>query len=435
MGAIHAKINMKKIVASVGLVALGASALEAAPPELAADSAKPWSVSATLRGFYDDNVNTAPSSSAAKRDTFGFEVSPAVLFSWSLEQTVINFGYVYSYKYYDKPPIDDTDHSSSTHIINALLDHSFSERYQIRVHDSFVIGQEPDTLRSGNAFTTFQRVSGENIRNSGSINFDAQLTPLFGLELGYANNFFDYDDEGGNALTPSLSGRLDRLEHIIHLDSRWTILPQTIGVFGYQYRQVNYTADEVIGFVSTGPLKSEHRDNREHYLYLGVDHVFSPELTTSVRVGGRYVDYYKDPTGDNTGFGPYANANVKWQYLPDCFLEGGITHDLNATDLPGDNGRSFTTDQESTVIYASVKHRFTPKLHASLVAQYQNSEFNGGAFNNETEDYFLVGLNAAYDFTRHFSAEVGYNYDNVNSDVGGRSFDRNRVYIGVTATY
>jgi hypothetical protein len=28
----------------------------------------------------------------------------------------------------------------------------------------------------------------------------------------------------------------------------------------------------------------------------------------------------------------------------------------------------------------------------------------------------------------------GYNYDNLDSDIG-RSFDRNRVYFGVTATY
>ena len=52
---------MKKIVASVGLVAVGASGLQAELlPGLTTESGKPWTVSATLRGFYDDNINTYP---------------------------------------------------------------------------------------------------------------------------------------------------------------------------------------------------------------------------------------------------------------------------------------------------------------------------------------------------------------------------------------
>ena len=52
---------MKRIVASVGLVALGASGLRAdSDSDLTQNPNKPWSVSATLRGFYDDNINAAP---------------------------------------------------------------------------------------------------------------------------------------------------------------------------------------------------------------------------------------------------------------------------------------------------------------------------------------------------------------------------------------
>ena len=69
---------MKKIVASVGLVALGASGLYSAPiPGLTEEGGKNWSVAATLRGFYDDNINTAPSG-PDKQDTFGIEINPSV---------------------------------------------------------------------------------------------------------------------------------------------------------------------------------------------------------------------------------------------------------------------------------------------------------------------------------------------------------------------
>src|SRR5947208_11184858 len=88
---------MKKIVASVGLVAVSAaSGVQAASlAGITSEGAKPWSVSATLRGFYDDNINTAHSSSA-KQSTYGFEVSPALTLNWVLEQTTMSLGYVRS---------------------------------------------------------------------------------------------------------------------------------------------------------------------------------------------------------------------------------------------------------------------------------------------------------------------------------------------------
>src|SRR2546423_14208660 len=97
---------MKKIVASVGLVALGASAVHAASPSpFNTDAAKPWSISATLRGFYDDNFQTLPNDAVLApgqhRDTFGFEVSPSATLNWQLEQTTIGLSYVYALKYYE----------------------------------------------------------------------------------------------------------------------------------------------------------------------------------------------------------------------------------------------------------------------------------------------------------------------------------------------
>src|SRR5438132_14298428 len=136
---------MKKLVASVGLVALGSSGLQAAPPgALSADTAKNWSVSATLRGFYDDNVNTFHSN---PRDTFGFEVNPAVNYvvRWQ-EQSYLLASYQYAFKYYDRKPVGNVDHYDQTHTFEFALSHAFSPRYQIALQDSFLIGQEPDLL-------------------------------------------------------------------------------------------------------------------------------------------------------------------------------------------------------------------------------------------------------------------------------------------------
>ena len=431
---------MKRIVASVGLVAVGASGLQAALlPGLTTESGKPWTAAATLRGFYDDNVNTAPSNAVlAHRDTFGFEVSPSIQFSFPMEQTSLSFGYVYSLKYYENKPFGNLDHYDQTHEFNAALAHAFSERYHLNVTDSFVIGQEPDFLRAGNTFTTFQRISGDNKRNYGTITLAVQMTPELSLEAGYANTFYSYADDAPNGL----AGLLDELDHVAHLDGRYQFTPQTTGIVGYQFRETDYTANQVIGsYVPAGgsppsPVKvmSDERNARSHYVYAGIDENFRPDLTGSIRAGGRYSDYYNNPAGQSD-LSPYAMASLRYTYLPESFLEAGFTYDYSASSVFNANSAGdLNLNMQSATVYASLNHRITPKLYGSILAQFQNSTYYGGTFDGNADKYYLVGLNLQYRFTPNFSAEIGYNYDNVDSQVQF-SYDRNRVYVGFTGSY
>jgi hypothetical protein len=431
---------MKKIVASVGLVALGTSGLQADPiAGTSIDTAKNWSVSATLRGFYDDNINTVHDNETS---AFGFEVNPALryMLRWQ-EQSFISASYQYAFKYYDHKPFGNSEKYDQTHTFDVALGHAFTEQYRISVQDSFAIGQEPDLLRAGDAFSSFSRISGDNIRNYGTINLDGQITRELGFQLGYANTFFDYHDKGFDPDLPraSNSGLLDRIEHTIHLDARWLLQPQTTGLVGYQFRDVSYTGDEQIGTTDGGSLEvfSKDRNFYQHYMYVGADHTFSRELSGTIRLGGRYIDYYNDNRGVGNGWGPYALINVQYNYAPQSFVEAGFSYDVNATDAfnPDEPGKSFTQNADSAVTHASLTHLITPKLFGSVIGSFQYSTFNGGTLNNEAEKYFLLGLNLKYHFTPHFSAEAGYNYDLVKSEVTIRAYDRNRVYLGVTAAY
>src|SRR5215212_1800684 len=144
---------MKKLVASVGLMALGASTLQAVPP--APDPSKPWSVGVTLRGFYDDNVL----ATSDKQDSIGFEVSPFAGYIFNLERGTISLGYTYSMKWYEDAPDpgnlapgEEPEDILQTHNIDFALDHAFGSRYDLAIRNSFVIGQEPDLLRAENTF-------------------------------------------------------------------------------------------------------------------------------------------------------------------------------------------------------------------------------------------------------------------------------------------
>jgi hypothetical protein len=436
---------MKRIVASVGLVALGTSGLQAdTASSLTSESAKPWSVSTTLRGFYDDNINSAPDNAVlAHRGTMGFEVSPAITVSWPWEQTSLNLGYIYSFKDYQFKPAGNTDTVDMTHSFNASLDHSFNELYRANVRDSFVIGQEPDFLRAGNTYSTFQRLSGSNIRNYGNATFDGQLSPLLGFEVGYGNAYYNYAADQPHLATliipfqPSEGGLLNRIEQTVHLDSRWQFTPETVFVVGYQFADTDYTEGQPLLDPALFPgIVSNTRNNRGHYGYVGVDETFRPDLTGSLRVGARYTDYYNDTTAsDNVT--PFVQLSLRWNYGVESYVEGGFTHDRAATDLVG-NGLgtgNLTLDSETSALYATVNHRLMPNLYGSLTGQYQNSEYNGGQLANQTDNFYTMGVNLEYRVCNYLSTQLGYNYDRLESDIPNRSFDRNRVYLGFTASY
>ena len=108
----------------------------------------------------------------------------------------------------------------------------------------------------------------------------------------------------------------------------------------------------------------------------------------------------------------------------------------NATDAIGEDAQGhITQDQESTVVYASINQALTPKLTGSVLGHYQYSVFNGGQVNSQSADFYNVGLNLSYAFNHHFSSDVGYNFDWYTTPVAGQGYTRNRVYLGVTATY
>ena len=419
---------MKKFITSAGLVALGASATQAASPLSGGNTDKPWDVSLTVRGFYDDNYYLA-SQSTNRQSSFGIEVKPSVGIHLTGQQTTFGAQYTYSMRYYDDRKQNTADHS---HEFNTWLMHAFSERYSVDMVDTFVIAQEPTLLDPNNSAT--RRSNGDNLRNDGNIRFHAQLTRLLEVVLGYRNVLVDYENEGGNFLAPSYTGLLDRLEHTANIDLRWQFRPETVGIFGYQYGFNNYTGNESIGLFGLTPLFSKSRDSRSHYVYAGIEHNFLRNLTGSARAGGQFISYYNTPTGDSA-VSPYADLNLRYTYGVGSHAELGFQHQRNATDAFSATATSITTDQESSTVYGSITHAFTPKLIGNLNARYQMATYTGGSLNNQTDDILLLGGSLEYRFNRHISAEVGYNYDKITSNVPGREYDRNRVFLGMTASY
>lgn len=424
---------MNKFFASIGAVAIGASAAHSAGVEMV-DPAKPWSVSASLRGFYDDNYTTAPKG--AERDSFGISVSPSIALSLPLEQTTMGLRYTLGANWYqDRENLNSAnDPWDFSHELEAFLNHEFSQRYTLDLRDSFVISQEPGLL---NDLANPYRTQGDNMRNRAEAHLTAALTRQLSVVLGYQNTWINYENDGGNFLQPSLSGLLDRMEQLGLINLRWQARKDSVVVLGYNYGDVAYDSNETIAIAGSplGPVTSSYRDNHSHYFYGGIDQNFSKDLLLTLRGGAQHIDYYNDPLSDS-GLSPYAQVSLSYSYLPGSSVSVGWTYSHSATDVVAPTaGGQITQDQQASVLYASLNHRFNALLTGFVNGFWQASEFNGGLYDTQGDDFYGIGLGLRYRFNQYLSGEVGYNFDSLSSDLPGRDYDRNRVYLGVNAAY
>lgn len=428
---------MKHVLTSAGLLALGAVTLHAYDPEMSRQqTGRPWTLGATVRGFYDDNVSTSPDKLVVsttggpvvthpREGSFGVQISPSAHLNLPLEQTFISLGYVYALNWYE----NRDRNIDQSHEFNAKLSHQFSPRHDITVSDSFVYSSEPALVDRGGIITSPIRTDSSVFQNNGSISDNLGLTKKWALGLGYNNSWANYEQDGPG----SRSALLDRIEQSFRADLRYLFNPRLVGLVGYTFGLNTYTGDELIA-PAPSLLKSDIRDSYSHRAYFGFEYDVTAKLVTSLRVGGQFTDYHE--TGE-TAVSPYVDASLTYRYLPGGSLEFGVRHDRNATDVSSVDTTSGlpTLDAETTSVYAEITHHLTRKLTGSLNVQYQISDFNFGTYNGNTENLWMLGANLEYRFDNHWSVETGYNYDILDSEITGRGYDRNRFYVGVHVSY
>jgi len=438
---------MKRFIASAGLVAVGATGLQAAyaPGLTPMETSKTWSVAASLRGFYDDNYNTAPTHPSTTllpgaKGSFGAEISPQFALNFPGDQTFVGASYVYTLRYYDARANNNTDHN---HEFNAKLDHRFSERYRLVFSDSFAYSQEPEVLESNGTVTTPLRTSADGLRNQVNLDLTGQFTELLGFEAAYHNTWYDYFQNasdfakdfppfpmpGSNPLgIGSRAALLDRIEHLFDIKGTWQVQEHLLAFAGYKYGIVDYTSnDPVDASLDPGSI----RDNVSHYFYLGASRSFSSQLTGSIQAGAQYTHFEHI---SNNSWTPYVDMSGTYSYLPGSSVQLGFRHQRNATDVLGNPG-AITGDQETSTVYASINHRITSQLTASLMGQYQMAQFNGGTFDGKEDNFLFVNLTVLYRFNQNWAAEASYYFDRLDSDLADRSFTRDRYYVGVRANY
>jgi len=427
---------MKKLLRAAGALSLGAASLTVAHTTHAAEGGdKPWTVSAALRGFYDDNIYTAPYTNTDPtdaipdriiQDSFGLEISPSLGYSRSMDSTDFSIAYTFLGRWFEDRDDDAWDHN---HTVNLKFSHEFSPRVKLDLQDDFFVFQEPSIVAGGVPV----RAEGDNIANNASASLSIGLAPRLSMVLGYRNNLYRYELDYFEAT-------LDRVEHLPSIDFRFLMIPTTTLVVGYQYGIIDFEGGTYTLF-TPGPvpitIADDLRDRTSHFVYAGVDHSFSANFFGSVRAGAQITEYdFNSATQDDTDTTPFIDGSLVYTYAPGSQATAGVRHSITSTDVVNFNAANDPLlSQETTLFYVRWNHAFTGRLRGGILGQFQNSEFIGGASNGTSENYWTVGVNASYSLTSNVALEAAYYHDRLDSDLNARDYNRNRVTLGVKASF
>jgi hypothetical protein len=421
----------------------------------AQEQAKRWMVSASLRSFYDDNSLNQVDELA--EESLGFEFHPGVSVNLPMERTLLRGSYDFALNYYASRPDSKVDQD---HILDLLLSHSFSERSELLVREYFIYSDAPEVLDKGGGTSPQRRGDASGFRNNASIDFSTRLTPVVGAQVGYKAFLRDYNQTGIN----SYSALLDQVEHSFHADAQMYASQSLVLFAGYQFSFVEHTSDDSLGSVlfvrdlpgrpgnfaaATFTFTPDRRDSHSHYVYLGARREFSRRLNVNAKAGARLTQYAPQPKAElatdlgpivfrferPTTVSPYADVSANYTYRPGSTMRLSVAVDRSATDAAVGASEELTLDTLNTVASLSFDHRFSYRFSGALSLSYLHSIYNGGSFDSLTADYFTMDSRISYKLREYVFLDLGYTWNSYSSNREGLDFTRNRVYLGIRATY
>src|SRR6185295_14035194 len=126
---------------------------------------------------------------------------------------------------------------------------------------------------------------------------------------------------------------------------------------------------------------------------------------------------------------------ANYTYLPGSSAQIGFS----VARIPADVGigpdGQLTLDSLATVFYATVDHRFTYRFGGKVNLNYQRTTYNGGFYDGDNTDYFTIDSRVDFKLRENLFLDLGYVWYIYASTIPSSDFTRNRVYLGVRATY
>jgi hypothetical protein len=361
---------------------------------------KPMTYSATLGGGYDRLEYSVPG--LGDIDSPFTQAGVGMMYSDIDRATSWNLGLDLGALYYFDMPegLDEYNYQAK---IAFNIAHQASER--LRFNNNFFVTYEIEPNFGVGASTA--RRNGQYLYGFNNFSVAYAWSERFSTTSSYTIDGIRYDD--------SRIGQFeDRLTHLFAQQFSYAISKTLKGVAEYRFRTVRYDQAKTANFMS-------------HYALLGVDKAWSERTSGSVRVG---AEFYDSKRTQETA--PYAEGALNYSLSEKTTLQAFASLGFDGSEL-GNFGSRYSARTGVTAT-----HDISERFRVNGTVNYIYSEFNSadsGSASDFAEHQINASAGLGYRVYDNISLDANYTFTMLESGNVFREFDRNRIYLGVNASF
>ena len=404
--------------------------LVVAQPAMAREGGFPYKLMNRLRVEYDDNYDEVADD---PKSSFKVIEELELAVDVNLQQTFIGINVRPSFVWWENRPGDDTDIHA---YVDLLLNHHFSRRVSVSLRESFRRAEAPELIENGEAYRKESNFNFNKVDGALSM----LVRPDIYLDLSAAYSLIRYDDD-------DLSMQNDYNKYLAGTRVRYQMLPATEISANLDYENIDY--NESIASRGSSLIAGG----------MGVEHMFSPNLLGSAKLGYQYRDNKDSYSGEDTA--PYGDVGLTILPSPQTRISLGASYSLLETDIYP------YTQQQRMRGYGSVSYDLTARLTLTVSGSYTTGDYDAedlpkdalvgdlpakqqaevkaanpsatdstplseqyiSSISDGTENLALLSTSLMYKLNRMNWLELGWKYTTMDSDLRD-DFNRNIIMAG-----
>jgi hypothetical protein len=369
-----------------------------------------WSVG--MSAVWDDN--TTPTDPGPDDQTFSLNPYTAMEFSSAAPQTtwdvMAKLGLLY---YFDEPVAAGSDDSYGQMRAGFNLTHRFDERLRFVTRNFISYELEPDysygvaTNRQSSEYVYW------DVDNALGYRWTERLATYTGIKL----TMLDYSETANS----------DRFTSTLYNQFRYVLSPQTVGTATIRYAQ------------TTGAEQSS--DSTDTYLLIGAEHRFSPSTILIGSAGAQFRQV--DAVNGKDSTSPYLELTLRSQVNQQLIVSGFARYGAEVYDTVVNLPLLAEYDSRLTLrLGTQATYEISEKLSLFsgidlISASFENGRavVGGAPQPDQSETLFNAYLGTSLKLTEYLAASLTYNFTTADSDLQNRSYDRNRISVGLQAEF
>lgn len=382
-----------------------------APNDDEADSSLPLTYIVGASVGYDNNPTPLFNGGDNDGAAYGSVFAQANFTSVSPQTTWDFFARIGARFYFSAIDGNDINSTNYDARVGVNFTHRFSERLRFSSRNFVAYETEPDFdfgLVGGQREGQYFRYSSEN-----SVGY--RWSDRLATQTGVNFSGVIYDELADSDFT-----RIG-LRH----DFRYRLSPATVVTAGYRYAVVD--ADN-------------GGESDSHFFLGGIEHRISPVSAIVLRAGAQI----NNPDNGDSRTRPFVEASLRSQLTQQLSLNSFVRYSNEAYNRGLTDGgtppQQFLFEQSQTLrVGARFNYSLNPRVSLFGGVSYIFTDYEdivtpvGGDEGNESILNLSVG--GSYRLTDNLYLTGSYNFTTAFSDFDGREYDRNRVQVGIQATF